>query len=142
VNWRTSPLPIILPSIPRLKLSRAALEATGFSDGREAQILTRIEKYEISHVKSETAPLPLGTVYHLHKPSSTKQAAPLTALDVTSLLRKSIYPGTEVCDPKLQRTIFEASAFLATNVPNQLLSRGHDLEQLQELADQVLERTS
>jgi len=116
-----SGVPLVQPGIPRLRLWRDALEASGRSTEHFERSFDEDEKYNVP-TRSEVWPgaVPLGAIYHLDTPDPRRSAQSidrLSGLEAADALIANTYRGGFLAELGGTAEHLKTCVLLATKVP-------------------------
>jgi len=129
-------LPIVQPGIPRLRLWRDALEASGRTAEHFERSFDEDDKYNVpTRLEAWSDPLPLGAIYHLEA-SDQNPPAPsierLTGLEAADRLIANTYRGGYLAELGGIAHHFTTCADLAGRIPIFSVRRQWGLEHYEE----------
>lgn len=138
VDWRAPGGPLVLPSVPRLRLWRDALDRFAISPDGLERSRPDMEKYHLDHgAACQLQPQPLAVLYHLKAMRLPRDQGfhPLTGVAAVEVIGDNVYrrrPAIRMADGV--RALFVATTRVATTVRVAVLRRPDDLAGVDALA--------
>ncbi len=125
--------PVVLPSVPALRLADRSVEAAAAGDTGEHLDDDR-EKQHWRLTPGETSPVALAAVYRLDKTDGSPEAATSEQRGAASviLLQGQIFAQRTALELGLVETLFSTAAQVCSATPVRILSRPFDLNRLSE----------
>lgn len=140
VDWKGASGPHILPSIPRLRLWRDAMDRFAISPEGLERSRPGMEKYHLDHGSAfQPTATPLAAIYCLNeaRPPVSPGIRPLTGTHAIAQLASNIYRRRPATHMGLAKTLFEATTRIATSTKIWALDRPIDLARIDALAESV-----
>lgn len=140
VDWRAPGGPLVLPSAPRLRLWREALDSFAISPDGLERSRPDMEKYHLDYgaaFQLQPQPQPLAVLYHLKETGLPRDQGfhPLTGVAAVEVIGDNVYrrrPAIRMADGV--RALFLATTRVATTVRVAALHRPDDLAGVDALA--------
>ncbi|WP_420137978.1 hypothetical protein [Sphingomonas sp.] len=134
--------PVVLPSFPRIKLWRHALDGLGISALELPRVRDELDKYLLpadAHFRTE--PLPLGALYHLSQVNEPQQAGvePLRGKEAIDGILDAVYRRRSALAMRRHGSMLAAAMRLG-NVPQARLRRYPDLSLLPKTVQEITAR--
>lgn len=134
--------PAVLPSFPRVKLWRDAMERLGFVPDAFDRTRAQLEKYQVpTESEFRKEPLSLSAIYHLSRirGSGSARFQPLCGMEAVGEHIRAIYRQQAAFHLGRKEAIMRASMALAP-IPSFRLARSNDFAHLGEIVDGLIQR--